>query len=150
MPFTKLSKDEAETYGILYSTKIDPESGELRARLSSCGMDVTITRVPEAARGGWQSSHRHERVVERTSIIEGEAIEAEQLHSGEIAFRLYRAGDSFETHPGLAHSLFVKPGTVMSTLKLNDDPVHHDWFADLELDTQVCGLSWEVALTRVR
>ena len=138
--FTHLTLEEASELGIRYSSKIDKESGELRARLTAAGIDVSITQIP---RTGWQNAHRHEHVVEVTLVVTGKVVQVEQTPAGALLYRAYREGDTFRTQPGFAHNLFVWAGTTLSTVKLHDDPGKRDWIADPELDAAVRDLTEE-------
>lgn len=146
--FRKLSIEEAKEKGVAFSSKFADESGELRTRVSVADADVTLTQVPAYAQGGWQNSHSHVRVVEITTIIAGRAIQVERLHKDELYFIQYRDGDTFKTHPGRAHNLFVFPGTLMLTLKLHDNGESRDWIADLNMDAQLRDITWDEALAR--
>ncbi|HWU24132.1 MAG TPA: hypothetical protein VN086_00030 [Candidatus Paceibacterota bacterium] len=146
--FRKLSFEEAERLGIRFSAKINDASGELRARITKAnGADLTLTHVPATASGGWQNSHSHSQVVEVTTIIEGRAIQAERIDDG-LNFVEYHDGDTFKTHPGRAHNLYVFPGTLMLTLKLHDNSELRDWIADPGMDAELQDITWDEALRR--
>lgn len=147
--FQKIPLEHAAEAGIAMSLKRDSDSGETRVRVSGFAADVTLTQLP-AGQGSWQKSHRHVNVTEHSFVIQGWVALVTQSETGALFFKRYAAGDCFNTRPGLIHNLYLAGDTVLSTVKVGDNPEERDWIPCPELDDRLSALSESKVLEHIR
>ena len=139
-----LSREAIEALGINFSgSRMD--NGEYRFRLmageqfSSTG--YIMTKMPDDIVGAWQKSHYHEKLWE-TYIVQEGWIGYARLRDFEVKpeLFLYRPEQIFSVPPGLAHNVFMPPGSLIHTVKHGDCSLAKDWHSSPRLDELLVGI----------
>lgn len=140
----ELSREAMEILGIKVSGSL-MDNGEYRFRLmageqfSSTG--YIMTKMPDDIVGAWQKSHSHKQLTETYIVQEGWVGYAFLSDLEErLNLRIYRPGQVFSVLPGVAHNVFMTPGSLIHTVKHGDCSLEKDWWSSPRLNELLVGI----------
>lgn len=126
-------------------------NGELRFRLNANdGSSYIRTEASQSDADelvGWQNSHYHKQAIEIYLVQKGLMILATQ-DAGKSFYECFRAGDSVSTEPFVPHNVYLRPGSIIHTIKHGGDG-KPDWHGFPDLDGETKALSEFDAMKKV-
>lgn len=139
-----LNNEDCKKKGIEFDGRKMP-NGEYRFKLSSKfdGSSYIRTEMTSDVPGAWQNAHFHKGIVETYVVQEGWIASAGQKNE-EVKVKIYKSGEVFTTEIGIAHNIFMSPGTTIHTIKHgkvgddfgNPEKGGTDWWPALNLDVE--------------
>jgi len=107
-------------------------NGELRFRLKCSDGTAYIRTQTTGQSQGWQKPHFHQFSRE-TYIVERGWIGYAELNRGRLLQRMYAAGQTFTTEPGVVHNIYMPADAVIHTVKHGlggCGPNKSDWWGE--------------------
>lgn len=110
-------------------------NGEIRHRLA--GPDHSAyARTEAGADGAWQKGHLHSVASELYAVEAGHMILARKL-GGVVSYEILGRGATALVPCGVAHNVWLAPGTVTHTVKFDLGGRPGDWIPQPDLDREI-------------